>query len=51
MCHSEHKTKKVYRERHAMAKTKPYKRDKSNNRFNPAYVRDQGDEYGEEGEW
>lgn len=36
MCKSvEHKTKKVYRPKHAEAKTKAYKRDKSKNKLNP----------------
>lgn len=36
MCRKEeHKTKKVYRQRHAEAKTKAYKRDKSKNKLNP----------------
>lgn len=36
MCKKEiHKTKKVYRQRHAEAKTKAYKRDKSKNKLNP----------------
>lgn len=36
MCKKEvHKTKKVYRPRHADARTKAYKRDKSKNKLNP----------------
>lgn len=36
MCKKEvRKTKKVYRQRHAEAKTKAYKRDKSKNKLNP----------------
>lgn len=36
MCKKEdRKTKKVYRQRHAEAKAKAYKRDKSKNKLNP----------------
>ena len=51
MCHSQKKTKKVYREHHAERKTKAYKRDKSNNHYNPAYVQNNSYECGEEDSW
>lgn len=51
MCHSQKKTKKVYREHHAERKTKAYKRDKSNNHYNPAYVQNNSLERGEEDSW
>ena len=35
MCRTNRNTKKVYRQRHAEAKAKAYKRDKFQNKLNP----------------
>lgn len=41
MSRTQHSTKKVYRQRHAEAKAKAYKRDKFQNKLNPFdYVED-----------
>ena len=41
MCRTQRNTKKVYRQRHAEAKAKAYKRDKFQNKLNPLdYVED-----------
>lgn len=41
MCRTQRNTKKVYRQRHAEAKAKAYKRDKFQNKLNPRdYVED-----------
>ena len=40
-CRTQRNTKKVYRQRHAEAKAKAYKRDKFQNKLNPLdYVED-----------
>ena len=38
MCRTQRNTKKVYRQRHAEAKAKAYKRDKFQNKLNPLGV-------------
>lgn len=43
MSRTQHNTKKVYRQRHAEAKAKAYKRDKFKNKLNPLdYVEGSG---------
>lgn len=51
MCKKEiHKTKKVYRQRHAEAKTRAYKRDKCRSKLNPLdYVDSEDFSFIEEG--